>query len=182
MTSRVLAIGCLLMVSVPASAGSGERLSLATGVAGAGATTGAGLLGAGYLGVRLADRVYFDVGARPGVLGGPARIVTGIHFATRWFVSAPVFVRAGFVHQHETPLDDFVEEPLGVIAGASARIGHRSGADLGLGYRWTMPAVSTSGVHLSVSASSVWLPDRDGPHFYGVLESLVTVDLGKPSA
>jgi hypothetical protein len=26
----------------------------------------------------------------------------------------------------------------------------------------------------------VWLPDGDGPRVYGVLETLLTIDLGKP--
>lgn len=165
-----------------AYANGAERLSLSLGMAGVGgAPDSVGALGAGYLSVRLTNALYMDVGGRLGLLAGPFREVTGINVAGRARFGEHVFGRFGLVHQHETPWADYVASPISHTIGSGDGIGHRSGLDAGLGWQWTLPAVSTSAAHVSVAAIGSWFPDDHGPHLYGILETLLTIDLGKPA-
>ncbi|MEQ1502916.1 MAG: hypothetical protein ABMB14_11835, partial [Myxococcota bacterium] len=89
---------------------------------------------------------------------------------------------AGFVHQHETPWDAFVSDPVMHAIGSGHAIGHRSGLDAGAGWQWDLPSLHTSGAHVGAAALASWFPDASGPHLYGVIETLLTIDLGKPAA
>ena len=165
-----------------AHADGAERLSVAIGAAGVGgAPESFGALGAAYLSVRLTSAVYVDVGGRMGLLAGPFREVTGVNVTGRARFGEHLFGRAGFVHQHESPWADYVASPISHTIGSGTGIGHRSGVDLGAGCQWTLPSVSTSGVHVSVAAIGTWFPDPNGPRLYAMAETLLTVDLGKPA-
>lgn len=173
-------IGWLTLGAAQASGGA-ERLSVSMGLSGLGAVEpSGGVLGVGYVSVRFAPSAYLDLGGRTGFLLGPVREVSGVNVNLRLHTGPHLFWRAGLVHQHETVWDVFVSDPVGTVIGAGDGIGHRSGLDAGVGYRWTLPAVSTSAVHVGVAGMGIWLPDDDGPRVYGVIETLLTVDLGKP--
>jgi hypothetical protein len=147
--------------------GGAERVSVSMGLSGFGAPDpSGGALGVGYVSVRFAEAAYLDLGGRTGLLLGPLREVSGVNVNLRLHTGPHLFWRAGLVHQHETPWDDFVADPVSTIVGAGHGIGHRSG--------------STSAVHVGIAATGVWLPDDVGPRVYGVLETLLTIDLGKP--
>lgn len=159
-----------------------DRVSVSLGVAGVGAPDSAGALGAAYLSVRLSEVLYADVGGRMGLLAGPFREVTGVNVALRARFGEYFFARGGFAHQHETPWKDYLAAPFSHTLGSGTGIGHRSGVDAGLGWQWTLPSVSTSGVHVSVAAIGTWFPDRVGPPVYLLAETLLTIDLGKKPA
>lgn len=152
-------------------------MMLALGIAGLAGPGSAGGAGAAYLGVHAAGPLSVDVGVRQGLLGGPTRVVTGVHLATRWQLGEHAFLRAGLVHQHETPWEDYAEHVVSVSLGYDEHIHHRTGADLGLGARWAVPRAPVPGVHVSALASVVGLPDAGGPRVYGVAETLVSIDL-----
>lgn len=157
-----------------------DRLSVSMGLSGIGAEgPSGGALGVGYVSARAARNLYVDLGGRTGFLFGPLREATGVNLALRLHAGELLFLRAGLVHQHETPWDTFLEDPVGSLAGSAHGIGHRSGLDAGLGLRGTLPAISTTAVHVSLAALLTWLPDPDGPPLYGVLESTLTIDLGR---
>jgi hypothetical protein len=175
------AMGIVGWAALAWAGGGAERLSVSMGLSGFGSPDpSGGSLGVGYVSVRFAQAAYLDLGGRTGLLLGPLREVSGVNVNVRLHTGKHLFWRAGLVHQHETPWDTFLSDPLGTIVGAGHGIGHRSGLDAGVGYRWTLPAVSTSGVHVGIAGMGVWLPDDDGPRVYGVLETLLTIDLGKP--
>lgn len=175
-------VGGVLLGFAVAHAQGADRVSVSLGLTGVGAPSTAGALGAAYLSVRMSEVLYVDVGGRMGLLGGPFREVTGVNVALRARVGEHLFGRAGFAHQHETPWADYVAEPISHTIGSGHGIGHRSGLDAGLGWQWTLPSVSTSGVHVSVAAIGTWFPDPNGPPVYLMGETLLTVDLGKKRA
>jgi hypothetical protein len=165
-----------------ALAGGADRVSVSLGVAGVGAPDSGGALGAAYVSLRATDALSFDVGGRTGLLAGPLREVTGISVGGRAMLGDLVFARADLVHQHETPWDAFVEAPVSNMLGSGPSIGHRSGLDGGLGLRGTLPTgPHGTGVHVSAAALATWFPDPNGPRLYGVIETLLTLDLGRRS-
>lgn len=167
--------------ALDAEAGGADRVSLSLGLAGFGAApTTAGALGSAYVSLRATDAVYFDVGGRTGLLGGPLREVTGVSVGGRVLLGRVVFLRADLVHQHETPWDAFVEAPVMNMLGSGPSIGHRSGLDGGVGLRKVLdPGPHLAGISVSAAALATWFPDPNGPRLYGVLEALVTLDLGR---
>lgn len=160
--------------------GRAGRVGLALGYAGVGAAGGVGQArvgvggaGAAYLGLRLHDRLWLDVGGREGVLTGDLRAVGTVQVAVRGGLGAHTFVRAGFVHHHESPWEGYLDNVLAATLGSWEGIRHRSGADLGLGLSWDLPAGSAP-ISTSLEASVIAFPDPAGPQLYGVLQHLVT--------
>ena len=175
-------IGTMLALALSAAAAGDEvgRVGLALGYAGVGAAggvgearVGVGASGSAYLGFRALDRLWIDVGGREGVVTGDLRVVGTIQVAVRGGLGEHTFLRAGFVHHHESPWGGYLEHSLAATLGSWEGIRHRSGADLGLGLSWELPTGSAP-VSTSLEASVIAFPDRVGPQVYGVLQHLVT--------
>ena len=158
-------------------------LAVSLGLAGIGSPDGsAGGAGSLWGSARVAGPARIELGVQEGVIAGPGRVVTGIHADGRFALGERIFLRTGFVHQHETELDLWKQDAAMVTLGASEAIHHRTGGELGLGGSWAMPSGRTAPVHLSLSASVAAFPDLGGPHVYGIMETLVTIPIGKARA
>lgn len=175
----------LALTALPGAAHAAEQgqITLSMGTAAlAGETASVGIAGSSMLGFAISDRTRILVGGREGLATGAPRVVGSVNVAVATDLSDHWYLRGGFVHHHETPWAEFTADPLGSLVGAGEGIEHRSGGDLGLGYVWHLPAVSTSGVHYGIWLSAVAFPDAGGPHVYGVLEHEITLDFGKRSS
>lgn len=170
-----------LFAGTAAHAGGLDRLSLSAGVAGfgAGATNG-GALGSGYLSARILDWLYVDGGTRVGVFAGDTRYIASVSLGGRAMVFQDVlFARVDLLHQHETAIQDYIDDPIMTTIGAAPAIGHRSGVDAGGGIRYTVP-IDAVGMHVDFSGLATVFPDDVGPKVYGVFETVFTMDLGRP--
>ncbi len=158
------------------------RVGLALGYAGVGASgaaggadvrAGGGAAGVAYLGVRVLDRLWIDVGGREGVVTGDLRVVGTVQVAARGRLGRHAFLRGGFVHHHEAPWEGYTANVLAATFGSWEGIRHRSGADLGVGLSWDLPTGSAP-LSTSLEASVIAFPDALGPPLYGVVQHLVT--------
>ena len=153
-------------------------LALSLGMAGLGSPTGsAGAAGTVWASAHVGGPAWVELGVHQGGIAGPSRVFTGIHADARVLLGEHTFLRGGFVHQHETDFEDWKSDLVMVTLGASKEIHHRTGGELGLGWRWAMPKAEA--VHLSLSGTALAFPDHGGPQLYGVVETLVTVSLGR---
>jgi hypothetical protein len=158
-------------------------LAFSLGIAGLGSTTGsAGGAGSAWASAHVGGPAWLELGVQQGGLSGPARVFTGVHVDGRVALTEHAFVRGGFVHQHETDFEDFRQDALGVTAGASDAITHRTGGELGLGWRVAVPTGLSRPVHFSLSGTALAFPDAGGPRLYGGVETLVSVTFGGRSA
>ncbi len=175
---RIGLLGALLCGSAQAT--EAGRVSLATGVAAMGSHDGGvGGAGSAMLGIGLSDRVGLWAGGREGVASADLRIVGAVLVGATVDLSEHWFMRGGFAHHHETPWESFVEAPIGSTFGAAPGIVHRSGADVGTGLRFPLPAVSTAGLYYAVWAQALVFPHGSDTAIYGVVEQLLVVDFGK---
>ena len=79
-------------------------------------------------------RVGFNLGVREGLWASPTRTVGEIDVGVRWRASASIDLLGGFVHHHETPWPDFLDDPTRSFLGVSPAITHRSGANFGVSW------------------------------------------------
>jgi hypothetical protein len=158
-------------------------LALSLGMAGLGSPDGsAGVAGALVASAHVGGPAFVDLGVHQGGIAGPTRVVTGIHAGGRVLLTERAFLKGGFVHQHETDFVDWKDDLVLATLGASEAIHHRTGAELGLGWRFELPVGPAAPIRLSLSANALAFPDDGGPHLYGVVETLATFPLGRRSA
>ena len=117
---------------------------------------------------------------REGLYTQDARSAGTLFFGARWTPDSPFSLRLGFAHHHEVPWTTLLEHPVWAAAGTAPGIRHRSGVELGAGWRAPLDALWEPGrLGLGVEASVAWLPDSGGPQVYGFLDLLLTLDLGR---
>lgn len=75
-----------------------------------------------------------DVRAKTLYIFSPAREAGAISFNYRVFLTKGFYLGAGFAHNHETPIDKYLKEPIGATMGISNNIIHRSGFNWEAGY------------------------------------------------
>lgn len=156
-----------------------DRLAVPTTEAVRGLTGGGfgGLRGVWHLGA-----FGFDLGARTGLLANDLREVTQISAGLRWEPGLP-FLRAGFVHCHETPWAVLKDQPVASIIGAAPGIRHRSGGELALGVAGALNPDETDGrMGAFAEVAAVGFPDHNGPRIYGQAEVGLSLALGRDRA
>lgn len=179
------------MLAGPAAAEpapSDRPFAIATGLgAVAGPSTQGGLSAGGSGFARLiAGRkaLALDLGGRTGLLANDLREATTISAGLRWSPRIGerrlAYTRVGFVHNHETPWDALVADPLMSAIGSGEGIRHRSGGELALGARATLLPNETDGRWSGFAELSVQgFPDDGGPHVYGGFDTGVAYAFGK---
>lgn len=125
-------------------------------------------------------RFGLEFGGAEGYFANDGRTLGHITIGARWSRDAPPYVRAGFVHHHETPLDVALGDPLGAMFGSAVGIRHRAGAEVAFGLdvpiarEWLDERLGLA-IELSVAA----FVDRQGPPMYVLLEHTVSFDVGR---
>lgn len=180
----ILVLGCGAAGVARAGA---EKVSVSLGVAAMAGTATAegpsgsyGAAGGGFVGFRVAPPIEVWVGAREGLVSGGTRVLGAVDLGARLYAGESAFLYGGLAHHHETPWASFQGDPVGATFGVSEGITHRSGFEVGAGWSWALPAVTTTGVATSLAAHAVILPDAGGPVVYGLIEQRFTVQLGRP--
>lgn len=126
-----------------------------------------------------------EVGGRESLASADPRLVGGLFFGLRWRPPPPVYLRLGFAHHHETPLDVVRDQPVGAVFGTARGIVHRSGLELGAGLDFDLPGgpwlpqALADRVGLCVDLSSTWLPATAGPPVYLGVDVAWRVALGR---
>ena len=87
--------------------------------------------------------IFFKLFNRPSSLSirteelyvaSPEREAGAISLTYRCFLTRGWYLGAGFAHNHETPFDKYLEEPVGAMMGNSRWIIHRTGVAAEIGY------------------------------------------------
>lgn len=120
-----------------------------------------------------------EIIGREGLYAADPRAVGALVFGAR-FTRGPAYVRAGFLHHHETPLASFAEAPLRSLIGSGEGIRHRSGLEIGGGLDLPVPERLLDdrlGFVLDLGVGA--FPDPQGPHVYVFLEQGWSIDLGR---
>jgi hypothetical protein len=140
-------------------------------------------LGAGVYGrvsAALGSHVALDVGIREGYLPGVQRTLGAVTAGVRYLPNKGPYVRAGFLHHHETPGELAKRFPVQTTLGSLSGISHRSGAELAVGA--DLPILQEGyggrlGVNLELSVGA--FPDPAGSAVYVFLQQGFTIDAGK---
>jgi hypothetical protein len=185
MVRALLVVPLLAITATEATAAPYEhRVTLVGGVAGLGSapSVGGGVDGRVWL---AGQRAALEVGMREQYATGEDRMVGAIFAGARVSVGEGPFAwRLGFAHNHETPIDVVLEEPVQSTLGTAEGIVHRSGAEVGLAWsRAVTPALlagSELGERLGVNADLgvAGFPDKGGPQVYAYGGVHLTVGLG----
>lgn len=128
-------------------------------------------------------RFSLDLSGRAGIITRDLREVSIIGAGLRWSPSV-AYARVGILHNHETPWDLLVEQPVGSILGTATGINHRTGAEIALGVRAPIVPELVAGQRLAVfveTSLSAYL-EPNGPPLYGNVDVGLTVSLGKARA
>lgn len=144
---------------------------------------GHGLSGGGWGVARLAvhhRRVALDLGLRQGFVAGDLREVGAISAGLRWSPGLP-YLRAGFMHHHETPWEVVKDDPLLAAIGSAEGIRHRSGGELAIGLAGALNPVELPERRMRafVELSAIAFPDDKGPQLYGTLDLGFGYSLGR---
>jgi len=161
------------------------QVTLLGGVAG---LTGPPSMGAGVDGRAwlAGERGAVEVGIREFYTSEDERMVGAIFAGARVAIGElPLYWRAGFAHNHETPMDLVLANPVASTMGTLEGIRHRSGAEVGLAWSSLIsPGLldgSELGDRLGVNADLglAGFPDAKGPHLYVYGGAQLTVGLGQ---
>jgi hypothetical protein len=142
------------------------------------ASLGAGVHG--RLSVALGSHVVVDVGLREGYLPGVQRTLGAVSAGVRYVPNIGPYVRAGFLHHHETPWALAKRFPVQTTLGSLAGISHRSGAELAIGA--DIPILQQGyggrlGMNFEVSVGA--FPDPVGSAVYIFVQQGFTIDSGR---
>ncbi|MCB9682207.1 MAG: hypothetical protein H6733_12140 [Alphaproteobacteria bacterium] len=125
----LMTVGPAASAAEPVNVGGTVAIELA-GIAGPGA-------GGGVASARLLlDLPWLsaEVWAGEGYLAGVDRQAGRLGVGLRRYLWQGSYVRAGFAHAHEVPVDTFARHVAGSLAGTHDGILHRSGVELGAGW------------------------------------------------
>ena len=112
----------------------------------------------------------------------PFREMGAIEVMLRYPAGSGPYGAVGFAHHHEAPIDALLAEPVGVVAGSSKLITHRSGVALGGGWDFAAPFPKISFLQRLrpfVDLTGAWLPDRVRPNIYVFLNVGIKIGVGK---
>lgn len=124
-------------------------------------------------------RTALEFGVREGMATQDLRSLGGIFVGARWAMVPGVDLRAGFAHHHEVEYALARSEPVLAVLGSLDGIRHRSGAELGLSLRATVPDRALKDrLGGGVDLSAVVFPDEGGPRAYGFIDLSVHVAAG----
>ena len=125
--------------------------------------------------------------AHLGPLGAELRLREGLHTADARTVGALMaggrytrgvgYLRGGFLHHHETPLDAFLAQPLRAALGSADGIRHRTGVEIGGGIDVSVnPEVLDDRIGFVLDLGVGIVPDPQGPQVYVSLEQGWSLD------
>ena len=128
--------------------------------------------------------VGIELSNKEGIFAGDTRVLGGLELCARIAPkSGPWFIDAGFAHNHETPYETALENPIYAMIGSASGIRHRTGFVAGFGVDAMIPERTLGdrlGVQVALTVAA--FPDRSGPPVYVMLEQGFTFDIGKPRA
>lgn len=75
-----------------------------------------------------------DLRAKEVYITSPQREAGCITVTYRLYLNKGFYVGGGFAHNHEVPINDFIDQPVGALLGNGKAIIHRTGGALELGY------------------------------------------------
>ncbi len=162
-----------LGLGLSAVAGPGAEIGDAQGALSAGG------LGRGRLLVHWRS-LAADLAAGEGLVASDLRQLGAISFGVRWSPGAP-YARLSFMHLHEVPWSVVEENPLLSTIGSADGIRHRSGLELAVGLLEPLLPEEVAGQRLGayVELSTSVFPDDYGPRLYGVVETGLTLAVGR---
>ncbi len=112
----------------------------------------------------------------------PFREIGSIEVMVRYPAGSGPYGAVGFAHHHEASIDSLLAEPVGVVAGTSPLITHRSGIGFGGGWDFAAPFPKINFLQRLrpfVDLTAVWLPDKVQPNFYVFLNVGIKIGVGK---
>lgn len=112
----------------------------------------------------------------------PFREMGAIEVMLRYPAGSGPYGAVGFAHHHEASFEAFLAEPVGVVAGTSKLITHRSGVAIGGGWDFAAPFPKISFVQRLrpfVDLTAAWLPDSVRPNVYVFLNVGIKIGVGK---
>jgi hypothetical protein len=130
------------------------------------------------------ERFAFDTQAREILSVQDTRLVGALFIGGRYTPESPLHLRLGFAHNHETPIDVFLDTPGAAVFGTADGIRHRSGVELGVGAstglseQWGFLGALRERMGFEADLSLAWLPDHKGPHTYVYLDLTGSIGLG----
>ncbi|MFZ5480203.1 MAG: hypothetical protein ACOZNI_25795 [Myxococcota bacterium] len=134
------------------------------------------------LGKEPARSFAFVARAREGLSGEDLRHVGNLGFTVRYPADRGPWVAAGLAHNHETPADVALRNPVGTAFAVERGITHRTGFEVGAGWDFAPPFPEhrlSARVLPRVGVSAVVLPDAGGPPVYVVADAGIRFGLDR---
>lgn len=164
-------------VTLVGFASGGAAPALADGASGGG---GVGL----HIVLRPRSLWSLDIGGREGVWSNDTRTLGCVLVGARFDPEGALFLRAGFAHHHETPIDLALDHPVDAALGSLEGIRHRSGLDVAVGADVSLAGVlpeGFDGLGVVAELSGALFPDDNGPRGYVFFDLGISLDVGRRS-
>jgi hypothetical protein len=119
--------------------------------------------GLGFFFTSLGKQSAIDVRAKELYISNPERESGAITFSYRLYLSKGLYLGAGFAHNHEVNMDDFLKEPVRSIIGNGDAIIHRTGLVGEFGYDFKS-IFKNFGLYPTANVSFAYLTLDDEPN------------------